>query len=69
MTRHLGVTSLVVTHDMKSAFRVSDRLGVHYEGHLVEVGTGEQLQSSTHPLVHQFLNGLLDGPLRVRSDG
>ncbi len=68
MTAQLGVTSLVVTHDMKSAYRVSDRLGVHYEGHLVEVGTAEELQNSKHPLVYQFLNGLLEGPLKVRSD-
>lgn len=68
MTSQLGVTSLVVTHDMKSAFRVSDRLGVHYDGVLVETGTGEELEASTHPLVHQFLNGLLEGPLQVRSD-
>lgn len=66
MTQQLGVTSLVVTHDMKSAFRVSDRCGVHYQGQLVHTGTPEEIQASEHPLVHQFINGLLEGPLQVR---
>jgi phospholipid/cholesterol/gamma-HCH transport system ATP-binding protein len=66
MTQQLGVTSLVVTHDMKSAFRVSDRCGVHYDGQLVHIGTPDEIASSKHPLVHQFINGLLEGPLQVR---
>lgn len=68
-THDLGVTSVVVTHDMNSARRVSNRCGVHYEGRLVQVGTFAELEASDHPLVHQFLHGLLDGPLQVRSSG
>lgn len=66
MRNEHGVTSLVVTHDMKSAFRVSDRVAVHYQGKLVETNTPEGIQSSEHPLVHQFIQGLLEGPLKVR---
>lgn len=67
MRDRLGVTSLVVTHDMNSAFRISDRMGVHYEGRLVETGTPEAIRQSDDPFVHQFLHGLLEGPMKVRS--
>lgn len=68
-THDLGVTSIVVTHDMNSARRVSNRCAVHYEGRLVQTGTFAELEASDHPLVHQFLHGLLEGPLQVRSAG
>jgi phospholipid/cholesterol/gamma-HCH transport system ATP-binding protein len=68
MTERLGVTSVVVTHDMKSAFRVSDRCGVHFQGALVQIGTPAEIQVSTQPFVHQFIHGLLEGPLQVRTD-
>jgi phospholipid/cholesterol/gamma-HCH transport system ATP-binding protein len=68
-THDLGVTSIVVTHDMSSARRVSNRCAVHYDGSLVQTGTFADLEASDHPLVHQFLHGLLDGPLQVRSAG
>lgn len=67
MTSRHGVTSIVVTHDMKSAARVSDRVAVHYQGQLVETGTFADLEASEHPLVHQFIHGHLEGPLKVRS--
>lgn len=66
MGTRLGVTSLVVTHDMRSAFRVSDRVGVHHGGRLVEVGTPDEIKASEEPFVHQFINGLLEGPMQVR---
>lgn len=67
MTAQLGVTSVVVTHDMNSAFRVSDRCGVHFQGRLVQVGTPDEIRVSQEPFVHQFIHGLLDGPLQVRT--
>lgn len=67
MGEKLGVTSVVVTHDMNSAFRVSDRIGVHYQGRLVEVGSPDAIKASVNPFVQQFIHGRLEGPMKVRS--
>lgn len=55
--RILGVTSIVVTHHMSSAFAIADRIAMIYGGHLIEVGTVEQIQQSANPLVQQFIHG------------
>lgn len=61
--KELGTTSLVVTHDLKSAFRIADRVGLHWQGRMVETGTPEEFQKSSHPAVRQFLEGSLSGPI------
>ena len=50
----LGVTSIVVTHDMNSAYYVGDRIGLLHSGHLMQVGTPEEIRGSTDPAVKQF---------------
>jgi phospholipid/cholesterol/gamma-HCH transport system ATP-binding protein len=57
MEEKLGVTSVVVTHDMRSAFKVSDRIALLYQGQIVAVGTPREIESSDLPLVHQFIAG------------
>ncbi len=57
MKQELGVTSLVITHDMKSAYAISDRIGMLYEGRLVEVGTPTEFQNSRNPIVRAFVEG------------
>lgn len=52
----LGVTSIVVTHDMMSALKVADRVGLLLQGNLVEVRERNQLNEATHPLLKQFLS-------------
>lgn len=59
----LKVTSVVVTHDMKSAYKVGDRIAMLYQGKIIADGTPEQIQGSNHPVVHQFINGLAQGPI------
>ena len=59
----LHVTSIVVTHDLKSAYRVADRIGVHWQGNLVEVGTPEEIKQSNDEFVQQFITGDLKGPM------
>lgn len=59
----LKVTSIVVTHDMKSAYRVADRIAMLYHGKIIAEGTAEEIQNSQHPIVHQFINGLAQGPI------
>jgi phospholipid/cholesterol/gamma-HCH transport system ATP-binding protein len=56
-TRDLGVTGLVVTHDMRSAFTVGDRVAMLHEGTIRQVGTVEQIQASRDPIVRQFIEG------------
>ena len=55
--RQLGVTSMVVTHDLESAFHVSDRMALLWEGQIVAVGTPHALQSSPDERVRGFLEG------------
>jgi phospholipid/cholesterol/gamma-HCH transport system ATP-binding protein len=56
-TRDLGVTGLVVTHDMRSAFCVGDRIAMLYEGRIRQVGTKAELQATADPVVRQFIEG------------
>jgi phospholipid/cholesterol/gamma-HCH transport system ATP-binding protein len=56
-TRDLGVTGLVVTHDMRSAFSVGDRLAMLHEGMIRQVGTPREMQTSHDPVVRQFIEG------------
>ena len=59
----LKVTSVVVTHDMKSAYMVGDRIAMLYQGSIIEEGTPGEIQNTQHPVVHQFINGLAKGPI------
>ncbi|MBZ0169579.1 organic solvent ABC transporter ATP-binding protein [Candidatus Methylomirabilis lanthanidiphila] len=59
MNRKLEVTSVVVTHDMRSAFKISDRIGLLDKGKIVVVGTPEEIQRADLPLVRQFVNGTM----------
>lgn len=52
----LGITSMVISHDIASAFRVADRVGVLYDGHLAAVGTPAEVRSSPDPFVQKFLS-------------
>ncbi len=68
MQEKLGVTSVLVTHDMSSAFRVSDRIAMLLEGRILTVGTPAELKASRDPVIRQFVYGDSEGPLtRVKS--
>jgi len=64
----LKVTSIVVTHDMKSAYRVGDKLAMMYLGKIIAEGTPDQIQKTDNPVVHQFINGLAKGPITETID-
>jgi phospholipid/cholesterol/gamma-HCH transport system ATP-binding protein len=53
----LGVTGLVVTHDLRSAFRVADRIAMLYQGRVRQVGTVEEIRRTEDPVVRQFIEG------------
>lgn len=62
----MGISSVVVTHDMESAFRVADRMVMLYDGKVVEEGTPGEIRQSPNPLVKQFIGGEPDGPIPLR---
>ena len=54
---HLGVTGVVVTHDMRSAYTVGDRIAMLYEGRVRQVGSVAEIQQTEDPVVRQFIEG------------
>jgi len=59
----LGTTTVTITHDMKVAFKIADRVAMLYQGHIIEQGTPEEFQRSKNPIVEQFIEGRAQGPL------
>ncbi len=66
LSSRIGITSVVVTHDVKSAFQISDRMIVLYRGKVIAEGTPGDIQNSGDPLVRQFIEGRPDGPIPLR---
>jgi phospholipid/cholesterol/gamma-HCH transport system ATP-binding protein len=66
MQGKLNVTSVVVTHDMHSAYKVANRIAMIYDGKIIGLGTPEEIKNSTNPYVHQFVTGSVEGPMPVR---
>jgi phospholipid/cholesterol/gamma-HCH transport system ATP-binding protein len=57
MQHKIGVTSVVITHDVKSAYRVGNRIALLHEGVVRQVGTVEEIQQTRDPVVRQFIEG------------
>lgn len=57
MREKLGVTSIVITHDMRSAYTVGSRIAMLYEGKIRQVGTVEEIKHTDDPIVRQFIEG------------
>jgi phospholipid/cholesterol/gamma-HCH transport system ATP-binding protein len=66
LNHKLGVTSVVVTHEMDSAYRIADRMVLLDRGKFVVSGRPDELRDSADPLVRQFVHGLTEGPLTDR---
>lgn len=64
LSKKLSITSVIVTHDMGSIFRIADRIAMLYEGKVVEIGAKEEMRSSKNALVRQFIAGSPDGPIK-----
>lgn len=60
----LKVTSIVVTHDMVSAYKVADRIAMLYNGDIIASGTPEEMRNSDNPAVQQFIRGEATGPIQ-----
>ncbi len=63
LKEELNVTSVVITHDMDSTFKVADRIAMLYKGTIIESGTPDEIQKSKNQIVQQFIHGLAEGPL------
>jgi len=59
-----GITSVVVTHDMVSAYRISDRIAMLYEGEIIFTGTVNETRDTDNPYVRQFITGTVKGPVK-----
>jgi len=64
MKAELEVTSIVITHDMVSAYKVADRIAMLYDGKIVETGRAEDIKQSENQIVQQFIHGRAEGPIK-----
>lgn len=69
MKEKLGVTSIVVTHDMVSAYTVADRIAMMYHGIIQQVGTPAEIKKASDPIVQQFITGSAKGPITLEDRG
>ncbi len=63
LRNRLSVTSIVVTHDIKSAYKVADRIAMLHGGKIIFTGTADEVEASTNPVVRQFITGSAEGPI------
>jgi phospholipid/cholesterol/gamma-HCH transport system ATP-binding protein len=63
LTESSNVTSIIVTHEMDSAFRIGTKMAMLYQGKIIEQGEAEAFKNSTNPVVTQFLSGSTEGPI------
>jgi len=63
MRERLNITSLAITHDMKSAYKIADRIAMLFEGQIIQIGTPEEIQQTENPIVYQFITGSAKGPI------
>ena len=65
----LGITSIVVSHDLEETFRIADKVIILANGGIACQGTPDEVRSSDDPLVHQFVNALSEGPVKFHYPG
>ena len=65
----MGLTSIVVSHDLDETFGIADQVIILANGKVAAQGTPDEVRNSTDPLVHQFVNALPDGPVRFHYPG
>lgn len=66
LKRKLKVTSVVITHDMRSAFKIADYIAFLYEGKIMMYGTPEEFRKTDNPYVKQFVDGSSHGPIQMK---
>ncbi|MFN3650464.1 MAG: ABC transporter ATP-binding protein [Armatimonadota bacterium] len=63
----LGVTSVIVSHDVENVMRISDKVALLHEGRIVECGAPAKIRVSSNPVVRQFIEGRSEGPIQILS--
>jgi len=66
LNEKMNMTSVVITHDMSSAYRTAHRIIMLYKGEVIAQGTPEEIKNSQDKFVQQFIQGLADGPIPLR---
>ncbi len=69
LSKKLLITSVVVTHDMNSVFRIADRVAMLHKGKILQIGTKQEIKSSSNPIVQQFIAGDVEGPIQFLTKG
>jgi len=59
----LNITSVAVTHDMNSAYKIADRIAMLYKGKIIAIGTPQEIKKTKNPFVKQFIAGDAHGPI------
>jgi phospholipid/cholesterol/gamma-HCH transport system ATP-binding protein len=65
MKQKLSVTSVAITHDMHSAYKIADRIAMLYEGRIVATGTPDEIKNTDNATVRQFITGSAVGPIKI----
>jgi phospholipid/cholesterol/gamma-HCH transport system ATP-binding protein len=65
----MGLTSIVVSHDLEETFHIADKVIILANGKIAAQGTPQEVRESTNALVHQFVNALPDGPVQFHYPG
>ena len=65
MKKQMSVTSVAITHDMHSAYKIADRVAMLYEGKIIGTGTPEEISRTENPIVGQFVAGSASGPITI----
>ncbi len=63
LSKKLLITSIVVTHDMNSVFRIADRIVMLHQGRVLHIGTPDEIRNSDNEIVQQFIKGETEGPI------
>lgn len=66
MKNTLSVTSVAITHDMNSAYKIADRIAMLYEGKIIETGSPDEIKHTVNPIVRQFITGSAVGPIKIQ---
>ena len=66
LQKKFQVTSICVTHDMSSAYKIANKIGMLYQGKIIAEGSPEEIQESQNEIVQQFINGRTQGPLATK---
>ncbi|MFT5207079.1 MAG: phospholipid/cholesterol/gamma-HCH transport system ATP-binding protein [Candidatus Omnitrophota bacterium] len=69
LSKKLNITSMVVTHDMKSVFRIADRIMMLHMGEVLQIGTPDEIRQSDNAILKQFVEGDADGPVQFVQSG